>query len=302
MVLFSSVLPYFTDPLIWIGFILLLVFLLTRYFLNNDIITELPAWLDAELPRRVLKHGFVVGLLVIVLGIGLKYHELSEAEQSHAINLVKTEINNNLSTIEQLAQNTQTLIDSHQAVSGALRSGDSVIMNRLFPSPDQPSDEAINFSKIVEASFTALKESNLLKSKGAMKSFNSSKDQIKSIIYPHNQVLISIQDPNSKQYAITIQMWHDHKEVIARAGDFDQLRFEDSLATMHAIRKQYQRTLRDSADYFTETLNFMERNTFIGNGAVFEILTKEDQALQSLSTMHSEITAGLKALKHQPLL
>jgi len=135
-----------------------------------------------------------------------------------------------------------------------------------------------------------------------MKSFNTSKDQIKSIIYPHKQVLLSIQDPNSKQYAITTQMWHDHKEVIARIGDFDQLRFEDSLATMHAIRKQYQRTLGDSADYFTETLNFMERNTFIGNGAVFEILTKEDQALQSLSTMHSEITAGLKALKHQPPL
>ena len=198
MVLFSSVLPYFTDPLIWIGIILLLIFLLTRYFLNNDIITQLPPWLDAELPRRLLKNGYVLGLLVVVLGIGLKYNQLSEAEQNHAKYLVQTEFNNNLKTIQQLSQNTQTLIASHQVVSSALRSGDSQIMNSLFPADEQADGEAINISKTVEAAFNDLKVSNLLKNEAAMRAFNNNKDRMKAIINPHNQALIEMQAMTTK--------------------------------------------------------------------------------------------------------
>ena len=86
---------------------------------------------------------------------------------------------------------------------------------------------------------------------------------------------------------------------MVQIDDFDQQVFENNLSMMHAIKKQYALTLLDTSDYFTETLNFITRNTFIGNGPVFEILTKEQIAMQSLSAMHKDLKALLQALNSQ---
>ncbi len=262
----------------------------------------MPGRLEAELPRKVLKNGFLLGLLVTVLGITLKYHQLNKAEQSHALNLIQTEINNNLTTIQQLSQNTQTLLDSHQTISNALRSGDSRIMKLLFPTTEQTADKATQLSQKVEKSFAVLKESNLLKNKTAMNVFNSNKNQINTALNLINQTLASMQDPAGEKYAIKTQIWQNHKEVIAQLDDFDMNAFENSLNSMHALKSQYNQALKDNSDYFFEVSNFAEHNTFVGNGIIFKIMSKEKQSLISLSKLNADIKTLLPQLKRQQQL
>lgn len=76
--------PYLHDPLVLIGFFLFLAFLFTRYLLKSKIIPPLPHGLGYRILRTILLYGFVIGILLIVLGFGLKYQELRAAERQQA--------------------------------------------------------------------------------------------------------------------------------------------------------------------------------------------------------------------------
>jgi len=297
--MFSSVMPYFTDPLIWFGIILLLLFLLIKYLVNHDIITQLPPWSETGLAKRTLKHGFLLGILVIFLGFGFKNHELNKEKQKLALNLFQTEINNNLKTIEQLSKNTQQLLESHQFVSDTLRATDSEIMRLLFSDTHESSNKVNQLNKQVEAAFKSLQESNLLKNKTAMNAFNATKNQINGTIYPVNESLKSMQVSMDEKHVIQTQIWQNHKDIIVQFDNFNSETFEHNLEAMHLLMNQYSQALKDSGDYFREVSKFIERNTFIGNGAVFRVLSKEKQSFLLLSSLNTDMKAALLKLNHQ---
>jgi hypothetical protein len=80
----KSWIPYLHDPLVLIGFFLFLAFLFTRYLLKSKIIPPLPPGLGYSVLRAILLYGFIIGILLIVFGFGLKYQELRAEERRQA--------------------------------------------------------------------------------------------------------------------------------------------------------------------------------------------------------------------------
>jgi len=81
---FPAVAPYLKDPLVLIGFFLFLAFLFTRHLLSSKIIPPLPPGRGFRILRTILLYGFIIGLLLIVLGFAFKYRELLGQERQES--------------------------------------------------------------------------------------------------------------------------------------------------------------------------------------------------------------------------
>jgi hypothetical protein len=68
---FSKVAPYLTNPLVLIGFVLLLVFGIHRALIKSGILPPVSKTESAKIVRLLLHYGFIVALLLIFLGFGL---------------------------------------------------------------------------------------------------------------------------------------------------------------------------------------------------------------------------------------
>lgn len=82
---FSSVAPYLKDPLVLIGFFLFLAFLFTRYLLSQKIIPPLPPGPGFRVLKSILLYGFIIGLLLVLLGFAFKYRELVGQERQSSL-------------------------------------------------------------------------------------------------------------------------------------------------------------------------------------------------------------------------
>ena len=81
---FQEIAPYLKDPLVLIGFFLFVSLLITRTIITPKLLEPLPATMGFRILRLVLVYGFIIGLLVILLGFGLKYQEIAEQKKTVA--------------------------------------------------------------------------------------------------------------------------------------------------------------------------------------------------------------------------
>jgi len=89
---FGKIAPYLRDPLVLVGFALFVGLSLARALLASDVIPPVGPGRGADIVRLLLHYGFATGLIVIVLGFGLKYRELGEVEQRNAVGLLQSEL------------------------------------------------------------------------------------------------------------------------------------------------------------------------------------------------------------------
>lgn len=120
---FAKVAPYLTDPLVLAGFALLLFFGVHRTLIRSGTIPPLSARSGSRIVQALLRYGFVIALVVIVLGFGLEFFE----RQNNAA-MVKKEV--------------QELIDRSDKVLGHVEAG--------------PAAEPFNTSVLLEKDRTKL--------------------------------------------------------------------------------------------------------------------------------------------------
>lgn len=75
---FEKLAPYLSDPLVLVGFVLLLFFGLARAIVRSRLLTPINGLKSYRVLQTLLLYGFVLGVLIIALGFGLKYRDLSE--------------------------------------------------------------------------------------------------------------------------------------------------------------------------------------------------------------------------------
>jgi len=69
---FGKIAPYLTQPLVLVGFVLLLFFGIHRTLLKAGIIPPLTARTGGKVVQLLLRYGFVIALVVILSGFGLQ--------------------------------------------------------------------------------------------------------------------------------------------------------------------------------------------------------------------------------------
>ena len=289
MLLLSNLLSYLTDPIFLFGLLLAFCLFLIKYLLKTKRIKELPAGLSQKVPPMVWQHGYLLGLLVMVSGIMLKHKELQLAEQQNAMSQLIVEYSQNISTIRQLSENTTIQLETRAVVTNLLRTDGSRILDIMFPKEIKPENTDLNITKVVDDSFEQLKKARLFNSKPDMDAFNSIKGKISPKVNMHLAELKSMQDINGDQYIIKTSIYQGHKEILASIESFDAQAYEELIFEMEELRSQYDLVLNHAEDFISETKNFMDRNTFIGNGDAYEILTKERLAYKSLTEFDAAI-------------
>jgi hypothetical protein len=76
---FARIAPYLTDPLVLVGFALLLLFMLFRSLIGSGLIPVLAPEAGGRVVESMLDYGFYVVALVIVLGfVHAHYRRRSE--------------------------------------------------------------------------------------------------------------------------------------------------------------------------------------------------------------------------------
>lgn len=68
---FAKVAPYLTNPLVLIGFVLLLFFGIQTALIKSGILPPVSKTASGKIVRLLLNHAFIVALLLILSGFGL---------------------------------------------------------------------------------------------------------------------------------------------------------------------------------------------------------------------------------------
>jgi hypothetical protein len=73
---FKEIAPYLMHPLVLVGFVALLFFGIHRALIKSGIIPPLSERSGSTVVKLLLRYGFQLALVVIVLGFGLRYFEM----------------------------------------------------------------------------------------------------------------------------------------------------------------------------------------------------------------------------------
>lgn len=72
---FAKIAQYLTHPLVLVGFTLMLVFGIHKQLLKAGILPKLNPKEGSKIVQLLLKYGFWLGVIVLVLGLGLQFFQ-----------------------------------------------------------------------------------------------------------------------------------------------------------------------------------------------------------------------------------
>jgi hypothetical protein len=85
---FSKIAPYLVNPLVLIGFCLFLLFETYQVLLKTGIISPLSSRQSSVVVRMILRHGFWISIVIIILGFvyaGFRFHQDAQGREGSLI-------------------------------------------------------------------------------------------------------------------------------------------------------------------------------------------------------------------------
>jgi tetratricopeptide (TPR) repeat protein len=152
---FDKIAPYLKDPLVLTGFGLLLIFALHRSLIKSGAILRMGGRASGVAVQTLLRHGFILAVLLIVLGFGWKFFE--SFRQSQAIEAAEKGLKDRLTAREADVQVLQTQLKELRGALQALPQQTEIpkararIEQALTQAAQGKTDEAEAIFKEVEA-------------------------------------------------------------------------------------------------------------------------------------------------------
>jgi tetratricopeptide (TPR) repeat protein len=129
--LFTELAPYLTQPLVLIGFVLLLAFGVHRALIKSGIIPPVGPRTGGRIVQAILRYGFWLAVLVIVLGFSLKAFEIHRTSQPTVD--VTAIVESYAASQRALGQTEAELADAKQQLEAAV-----IELARLRDAADAP--------------------------------------------------------------------------------------------------------------------------------------------------------------------
>jgi len=99
---FDKIAPYLKDPLVLIGLFIFLGLIFLRSLVKKGIIPVLQKNQGFNILKIILLYGFVIGLLIIILGFWLKAKQINNTNSAELISIIHDELQSkNLSESEK---------------------------------------------------------------------------------------------------------------------------------------------------------------------------------------------------------
>ncbi len=284
---FATIAPYLKDPLVLIGFVLFLAFLFARRLLSSGIIPPVGAGRGAQILRLLLHYGFVIGLLVIVLGFGLKYREMSEYEQRAVLGLLRSELTHNAYVTAELGRNTETFVGAANALASVLRKEKLKINYLLFPSsnidPNAPED-----ADLYNKQYVALEVSGMLKNTGELRRMREQNAAIVRSADRMASTLKSLGDRSANRYVIQRAAYDANLPVLRKISLANTDRLAELYAKTTEVREKYFRVAESTIEYFIAVRAYCERD-IPDRAALGAVLAAERLTMRLLAAQSKEL-------------
>lgn len=284
--------PYVTSPLVIVGVVLILAFVVFDWLVKREVVSALPGFFETQAGGLLKKHGYLIGVLVALLGLVVTSNALTAAEQKHAQAMIQSEYQKNVELLNQWKQNTARLTQAHREVTERLYGSDNEVLATVFPKISQRGDFKI--SQWVDTAFGELHDNKVLKNQSKMKQFNKYKEANKGFIHQQLGILSDIQGEDG---VIEKVIWEAHQDIFAGIDGKNPAAITASYQQMKQTRQRFNAVIHQTEIYFSEVKDFLGRGSFISNVDVYEVIEKERanrKVLQQFSKELNAISATVK--------
>lgn len=298
---FTKIAPYLKDPLVLIGFFLFVAFLFARGLLVRGIIPPLQKKHGYRVLQTILLYGFVIGLVLIILGFGLKYKELSEVEERSAVAMLREEMSGNLGTAQELLKNCEVLVNITTTVASQLRDRRIPILPLLFPKENlDDGPTAVTGADAARLAMRRLEESGLLQNRTEMQRFDATAKVIAGTIERTLPTMRSLADARRQRYPLSTRVWESQLPVLRKVRIIDVTRVQKTNAELERARANYDVVMARCIDYLDAVHRLLTpKNEELTADALAEALAVERLSMTMLSDYLNQLAASMKSVENE---
>jgi hypothetical protein len=293
---FAGVAPYLREPLVLVGFVLLLFFGVTRALIRSRLLTPVSGARSYRVLQTVLLYGFLISIIVIALGFGLKYRELTHAEQRNAVDLMLRELDGNLVSVEALRRNTIVLLDLGQQVAMLLREPDLKVIAVLFPAENLRPDVTISPKQMAVEALSRFLDSGLERNKVEMARGNAAAKAISGTIQRTRGTVVSLCDMDRHRYIIRDDAWQANLPVLRRVFVEGIPELQQSYRTAQKLRSDYDVVCTSVLAYLDALRSVFSRDPGVDVDSLAATLAQERQTWSLLSVYATSLADNLESL------
>jgi hypothetical protein len=294
---FGKVAPYLQDPLILIGFVLLLMFGLARTLIKSRLLTPVSGAKTYRVIQTVLVYGLVVALAVIGLGFGLKYRELSETEQQNAVGLLRREMDANLVAVEAIRKNTMVMLNIVSYTAMAVRTPDVKVMAALFPVANVQAGDKPHARDMAVDALVALSAEGLNKNADEMARANQLADVLRSTLDRTRPTVMSLSDPERRRYVISEAAWQANLPILRKVHVAGIPEIQDAYATSRMVRSDYDVVCASVIAYMDALQPIVAEDGEVNVDTLSAALSQERQTLMLLNAYGMTLADSIAKLE-----
>lgn len=247
---FAKIAIYLKDPLVLSGFVVLIGFLVLRQLLQARIIPVLQQGQGYKLLRLVLSYGFVIGLAIVLLGMGLKYREMTKEEQRRAAALIESELKANLTVISELAKNTESLSQLGNGIATILRDQRLKILAGLFPAQNiDPLVDQSSLTNLYVERIGWLNDSQIWDDALERRRTEEACASIVRFVDRTKSTVESLSDAQVTRYPVVRRAYDANLDIIRKVEIVDLTNLANLYYQMSDVRVLYNRVVAGSLDY-----------------------------------------------------
>jgi len=254
---FQKIAPYLHDPLVLVGFVMFTGLLFAKVIVRPAFIPQMTQGGGFKILRLILTYGFVIAILVILLGFGLKYRDLSRAEQERTVKLLIQEIRSDENVVSEITKSAETLKNASDAVSVVLRTPRIRILAGLFPAvnldPAAPDSEKTN---LFNERFDWLQSSGLLTDRTEVTRFNLASAAVKRTIERTRSTILSLADRTGQRYQIHDAVFNSQLPVLRKITVVDVTGLSALYERLRDARETYFRVADSVVEYLDAVSSF----------------------------------------------
>ncbi len=294
---FEKVAPYLKDPLVLAGFALLLFFGFARALFRSGLLKPVAGQRAYRVLQAVMLYGFLLGLLVVVLGFGLKYRDLSEADRRGAVQLLKGEFDANAATVEYMRRNTITMLTVFQETAQVLREPGIKTLATLFPKENVAGRQQLPPRDMAVQALSSLLEQKLDRNKAEMAKGDAAAKVLVGTIGRTRATIVSLSDPNHERYVITDQAWEANLPMLHRVHLASVPEFQKSYDSSRKLRSDYDVVCTGLLSYLDALRAVFNPKTGVDVEVLAAALAQERQSLALLTAYGKTLADATEQVK-----
>jgi hypothetical protein len=293
---FSEIAPYLKDPLVLIGFVVLILTLLCRYIIKSGLLKPISGEKTFRVLRYILGGAFLFGLLIIFLGFGLKYRELSEQEQRQAVTLLSGEFSHNLATAKALQQNTITFLKLTQDTAKSLRAEGVPYVSLLFPAENVSGVPSKSPNQLAIEGIASVIDKGIDKSPLDVQKMQALVSTVRRTILNTLPIIKSLGDPARARYTIKNSAWESQLPILSKVHSKRVAEFQVSYQSLERLRADYDVVVASIERYLKSIDELFSNPKGLSVEGLSLVLTVERQTVTIIVAYSHGIEAALSNL------